>query len=187
MIVSLTSDVNVIFSAGDLNTCMKLEFAKWLNESLERRVRLFLESVSDDVIVQAIEKFAEQNPDQFNQLGEDDIDPLIQACKENILKRGARSPAEILDAVGGTVNVYLFRKRSPVGAARGEVGKYTAPAVQSPTKPARPTGEVDPKKLGLHPNHRDVWQGSTADAPPVYKYVYVRARNRYLHNPNYTG
>jgi len=118
---------------------MKLEFTKWLTESAAVSIHRFLESVSDDMIVQALERFAEQNPDQYNQLGKEDLEPFIQLAKESVLKRGATNPNDIYDVVSGAINVYLFR-RSPVSAAKGEVGRYTPPAVQSPTKAAQPSG-----------------------------------------------
>lgn len=51
-------------------------------------------------------------------------------------------------------------------------------------------GPVSPQEVAakrLNPYHHDVWQGSMADAPDVYKYVYNKLNKKFLHNPNYRG
>lgn len=76
---------------------------------------------------------------------------------------------------------YISMARFKAASAGQKFGQQTNPAQMKVTQ----RGEVDPKRLGLTPYHKDVFQGSTADAPPAYKYVFVRMKNKYLHNPNY--
>ena len=48
-----------------------------------------------------------------------------------------------------------------------------------------PQAEIQAK--GLNPHHHDVWNGSMADAPPVYRYIWLRGRNKLVYNPSYRG
>jgi len=78
---------------------MRLEFGKWLQESLEQRVRLLLESVSDETILAALEQFAQRNPEQYaaiERLEDAQIDALMDAVKSAVLQAKATSPQDIV-------------------------------------------------------------------------------------------
>jgi hypothetical protein len=98
-------------------------------------------------------------------------------------------------SVTGSHNLGSLRDKIKVADQRTQVPTYNTqsqgstatlagPAPASINKVLNPT-EVS--RLGLHPDHRDVFQGSTADAPDVYRYVYVRRLNKYMTNPNFKG
>jgi len=113
--------------------------------------------------------------------------------------RGFNKFLKLIEADAPMGDDYWAKRLSQFqAAAAGQKGAISDQRpTSSPTPTTRPTSQPtmqnfsralrpeEVKSLGLHPNHKLVWRGSTADAPNVYPYVYVQRLNKYLTNPNY--
>jgi hypothetical protein len=124
---------------------------------------------------------------------------MVQATIKEKSGRGQLTPQAVSAIMLDGIDQYL--KTTVSNSKSNRVPQPAQRPVYTPPKPiSRPSspdlyanahaakGEVPQAEIlghRLSPFHQDVWQGSTADAPKVYKYVYNKLQKKYLYNPNF--
>ena len=176
----------------------------WTDYYFNRSIPL-LESSVQDLLIAAHKIMSPADKEKVTQLlssptwGDSWINIVQSAIADRQRKigKGTLGPREVADIMLDGIDQYLGTNVSNNKAASGRFGipvvRQVDPTQTNTPKPlfANPHathGPVSAQEIAsrrLNPNHYDVWQGSMADAPSVYKYIYSRATGKYLHNPNY--
>ncbi len=185
----------------------------WLEYHAERR----LSEGAEDLIVKAYGAMGAADKEKVNQVLASPTwgDRWMNAMRATLTGKENLQPQQLAAIVLDGIDSYLSTGVSTSGPASGRIARAATQrqAAGQTTQANQPRadyqgnfgktqtlwgsthaqhGDVPATEIrakGLHLNHHDVYNGpgGLATAPSSYKYVYVRAKNKIVYNPNYAG